>query len=295
MFDPILCESCGAKIRGDRQRCPRCRALIRVPDAAAAARRSRQLAIWAGSLVAVLAAGVGVLWATAESEPAAIPAASVPDPLAARRQPRGAAEQASVESDPRPADERPFLEPSGAGALAYGAGDYGTALEQFQAAVEKNPQDAESHSNLGQVLVRNGRPAEALPHFERAIEIIPDRWAYRFNRARAYGLLGRWEESIAEYRVAQRLFPNDYVTTFNLALALHKSGDDQAAVEQYLQAIVLAPADASFRFALALSYERLDRKSDAANTYEEYLRLNPSAPDAAQVRERIAQLTGSKE
>lgn len=186
-----------------------------------------------------------------------------------------------------------FLDSAGAGALAYAAGDYEKALADFQAAIERNPDDAESHSNLGQMLVRLKRVEEALPHFDRAIEILPQRWAYHFNRARALALLERWDDAIAGYRRTQALFPGDYATTFNLAQALHRKGDEAAAVEEYLEAIELNPSDATFRLALGISYERLEKRADAAAAYTEYLRLAPNAPDADRVRARIALLTGT--
>lgn len=289
MMSATNCPSCGTKVRVDCDRCPKCRSWLVEPDPAAAARRSRHLAGWSVGMLGGFLVIAGGLWLTSDSEtPAAASSARPSDPLAARRQRAAAGQPAPTE----PA-QRPFMDSSAVAVTAYSAGDYTSALEGFQAAVEKNPQDAESLSNLGQVLVRLGRTEEAVPYFDRAIAMIPDRWAYHFNRARALGLLGRWDEAIAGYRHAQLLFPGDYATAFNLALALHKKGDDEGAVAEYQKAIALAPEDASFRFALALSYERLQKNADASAAYEEYLRLAPDAPDAERVRARIAQLTGT--
>jgi len=192
-----------------------------------------------------------------------------------------------------PASERQFLDSSGAGAIAHTAGDYEAALARYREAIERNPEDAESHSNLGQMLVRLKRPVEALPHFDRAIQLLPQRWAYHFNRARALALLERWEEAVAGYRTAQQIFPDDYATSFNLGQALHRQGNEPAAVDQFRRAIDLDPADPSFRLALGISYERLEKRADAAAAYSEYLRLKPDAPDAEKVRARIAHLTGA--
>jgi tetratricopeptide (TPR) repeat protein len=153
---------------------------------------------------------------------------------------------------------RPFMDAGAEGATAYTAGDYPAALAQFTAAVERNPLDAEAHSNLGQVLVRLNRPADALPHFDQALSLIPNRWAYHFNRARALSLLDRWDDAIASYRQAQSLFPGDYATAFNLARAFDHQG----------------------------------RGREAAESYRDYLRLAPDAPDADKVRTRLAQLGG---
>ena len=292
MSEAILCPACGAKVNAAHDRCPRCRARFR-PDPDVVARHSKQLAKWSAGLAAVFVLGIGGLWLLKDDEPAAVTSSKPVDPFASRRQPKPDTSSAPAANSKPDEPSTPFLEPSGAGASAYATGDYQSALEQYKAAIAKNPDDAESHSNLGQILVRLGKPAEAIPHFEKAISLIPDRWAYHFNLARALSVLGKWDESITAYRQAQQRFPNDYATTFNLALTLHKKGDDQGAVEEYKKAIAMSPSDASFHFALALSYERLQRTNDAVAAYEKYLRLAPAAGDADKVRARIAQLTSS--
>jgi len=287
----ITCPACGSKIRASRKKCPRCHALLATPDPAIAAAQSRKLIRAAAGLAGAFALLVIALWFMRGASPAAASIAKVQhgDPFASQHamasKPAGAPAALDAGRD------RPFLDAPGKGATAYTAGDYAAALEQYRLAVERNPQDAESLSNLGQVLVRMNKAEEAIPYFERAVAILPDRWAYQFNLARALGLLGRTDESIAAYRRAQQLFPDDYVTTFNLALALHKHGDEDRAVEQYQKAIALQPDDASFRLALATSLERLQKRSEAAAAYQEYLRLSPTGPDADKVRARIAALT----
>ena len=291
MFGAAICEKCGAKFRADRERCPRCRAVIVAPDPAAAVAKSRQLSRISAGLVGVFLVALAVMWVRGESGPQ--PTTVRTQSPVSQPQKSQTAVAKSAPSVARPEAANQFLDPSGAGTVAYNAGDYATALARFEEAVQKNPNDAESLSNLGQMLVRLGRTPEAMPHFERATQLDPQRWSYRFNLARALGLLGRWDESIASYQQAQRLFPDDYVTTFNLALALHKVGNETAAVEQYRRAIELNPEDASFHLALATSYERLEKRAEASAAYADYLRLSPSGAEADKVRARVAELNGS--
>jgi tetratricopeptide (TPR) repeat protein len=288
----IHCPSCGAKVKAGRERCPRCRAALAVPavDPRAAAARSRRLQ-WIGlGMLGATVVAVTVIWLVF------VPGGEAPqtirrgDPLAARRAAAAAAPKV-VEAIPAPA-ARPFMDAQGQGYEAYQAGDLESAATHYQDALKKNPNDPEAMSNLGQVLVRLGKPKEAIPYFERAVALNPDRWAYVFNLARAQSLLEQWDRSIGSYRRAQQLFPNDYATTFNLALTLHKSGDDASAIPEYQKAIELNPTDASFRMALAISLERVNR-AEAAAAYREYLRLSPAAADADKVRARIAELTGA--
>jgi tetratricopeptide (TPR) repeat protein len=284
-------------MRAGRERCPRCRAYVIYEQPAASAPSgvaSRRLQWIALGLVGAFVVTVGLLWLTREPEPEPVAVPAHPaDPLASRRAPKVAPQVSAGEVSTAAPKTPPFLEPGGAGAIAYHDGDYDSALRQFQAAIERNPQDAEALSNLGQVLVRLGRAAEAIPYYDRAIQLVPSRWAYHFNRARALGLTGKWDDAVASYRKAQELFPGDYATAFNLGLALHKKGDEEAAVEEYKKAIELNPDDGSFRLALGNSYERLQKRAEAAAAYQEYLRLSPSTPDADKVRARIALLTGA--
>jgi len=287
--EALVCASCGSKFSADRTRCPRCRARVTIVDHAAVAARSRRLATIAGGLLLFVLAGVAAVWLVAPKKDvtaAARPATG--DPLGTRRR------VVPVPAETHAPVERPFMDPSGRAYESYEAGHFEAALQHFKQAVERNPHDAESLSNLGQVLVRLGRAEEALPYFDRALALNPERWAYVFNRARAAALLERWTESIEGYRRAQTLFPADYVTTYNLALTLHKAGDEGAAVTEYEKAIALAPEDGGFRRALGISLERLNRPADAAAAYTEYLKLSPDAPDADKVRERIAMLTSGK-
>ncbi len=288
--EPIVCHACGAKFSPDRDRCPRCREKVKVVDHTAAAARSRRLQTVGALMLGVSLTGFAAVWLIAPEPESSAVTPATRDPLAARR-----AVAAPPPADaPAKTDERRFMDATGRASESYQAGDFEAALKHYQDAVAKNPHDAEALSNLGQVLVRLGKPEEALPFFERAIALNGDRWAYVFNRARALALLERWQDSVESYRRAQHLFPNDYVTTFNLALTLHKAGSDEEAVAEYQKAIALSPEDGGFRRALGISLEKLNRPADAAAAYTEYLKLTPNAPDADQVRARIASLTSGK-
>jgi Flp pilus assembly protein TadD len=247
-------------------------------------------------IVPILLAGGAVLalampWAARTATPRKPLPPHAPLQLVVASRPAVEVEQPVSGSEPRPAEPRPYMDDRSSGTAAYAGGDFEGALAKYQDAIARHPEDAEAHSNLGQVLVRLGRPGEALPHFDRAIELIQGRWAYHFNRARALRLLGRFDESIAAYRTVEQLLPDDYATSFNLAQTLHAKGDESEAVRQYLKAIALNPIDGSFHLALGISLEKLQKRAEAAAAYGEYLRLAPQAPDAEKIRARISQLT----
>ncbi len=292
MSEARYCQACGIKVWAGRDQCPRCNgALTVLPAAVRPPSETDRRRVIIAVVVIVVGIGTAVFW----PRPAPPPdlAQPVPEQPATARGSQGRSPAAVVPAadEAQPGTfEPPFLNPSGAGNLAYGRSDYEGALAAYRKAIETNPDDAESLSNMGQVLVRLGRVPDAVPLFERAVSIQPSRWAYHFNLARAFGELNDWDKAVAEYRVAQQLFPDDYVTEFNLGRALHKQGNEDAAVRSYLRAIELAPGDPAFRLSLGISYERLGRAADAVKAYQEYLALAPDAPDAASVKARIDQL-----
>ena len=287
----IICACCGAKTKEGRLRCPRCgEPLVAAPaetEAQPLAFRS-VIARLRGPLV-IGGSGISLLVLAL-----AIARHGSPETVA----PSSPANVVARAGRPTPAPAAPARTPEPvtsfdldrAGIAAYRQQDFASALERFEQAVRKNPDDPGARNDLGQVLVRLGRAAEAVPHLVRATELNPSAWAPRFNLANAYGAMGTWDRAIAEYQHADKLFPEDYVTVYNLGLAYHKTGQEEPAVKAFLRAIELAPGEATFHLSLAISYERLNRKADAARAYETYLEMTPEAADAAKMRAHIESL-----
>jgi TM2 domain-containing membrane protein YozV len=68
-------------------------------------------------------------------------------------------------------------------------------------------------------------------------------------------------------------------------------GDRAAAREQFRQAAQLDPTDADLAYELARAHDGAGASADAAAEYCRFLALAPSAPEAAEVRERVATLS----
>src|SRR5262245_14622859 len=233
-----------------------------------------------GALVLQLRASTTTVPLEATKELVKVPAAPVRPAEAPALLPNQSSEPTSLDSDLT-------------GRAAYARGDFAAALAAYQRGLEKNPNDPNLLNSLAQCLVRMGRAEEAIPYFERAITLNANSWAPRFNLAHAHGVLNQWPKAVARYREAVPLFPDDYVTHYNLGLALHKNGEEAEAISEFQKAIELAPSETSFHLSLAISYERLHKPVEAAGAYEDYLRMNPLAPDAASMRSHIESLKRS--
>lgn len=291
MVAAIKCAACGTKTYARRTHCPRCRAPLTAAAPAAQpaegqARRRTAIPIAIVCVVAlVLTAGVAVQFGT--SSASATP--SPESPAAAVRRPSG----------PNPQFEGPSkgansMDLARGGVAAYAKGDVAGSIEQFMAAVEAEPKNAQALNNLGQALVRAGRAREAIPYFDQAIAVTSSVWTYHFNRAKAYGELQDWSRAVAGYRQAAGLFPQDYATAFNLARALQASGDLNGAIDEFQRAINLAPGEADFPLALAYALESARRPGDAVSAYRRYLELQDSGATAEKVRQRIEELESNR-
>jgi Flp pilus assembly protein TadD len=299
----VICASCGARIKANRERCLRCDeplvaaapapAPLKLPEWLTASSGRMLMAGAATSLVLLLVATL--IWQSS--------AAPVIDEVA-RPAPGAPLTAVRPSAAPRPGEAgaaatEPFvpvtaLDSRRFGSAAYTSGDFETAKAGYEQAVAKNPDDPEAINGMGQVLVRQGQIDEGIQRFSRAIELAPNKWTYHFNLAHAEGQLGHWDAAIAEYRTAAGLFPEDYATQYNLAMALHKKGDDEGAVPEFKRAIQLAPSEPSFHLSLAISLEKTGKIADARQEYAQYLEMNPSAPEAEKLKAHLQALAAGQ-
>lgn len=161
-----------------------------------------------------------------------------------------------------------------AGVHAHQSGYEDQAIKEFQEILQKDPDNAVAHRDLGYIYYHHHNAEAALPHLEKAAEKAPDDWqvhyfwaelaAGRYDDALApriekeallvtrlnpefadgYGLLGfalmvqhRNPEAIAAYQTALRLKPQSEIYALNLAELYTLQGrlEEARALFLYLQ------------------------------------------------------------
>jgi len=78
------------------------------------------------------------------------------------------------------------------------SGDTVGAIENYEAALEKDPSRLEARSNLGAAYAQLGRYAEAIKNYQSVLEQRPDQHQVRFNLALAFYKASRVPEAAAE-------------------------------------------------------------------------------------------------
>ncbi len=118
------------------------------------------------------------------------------------------AETFAAGSSSKPArDTRPGVSQYNAGVKLMQKGDYAKAAQKFEAALQKNPDMAEAHNNLGYSLRKQGTGnyERALSHYNRAIELKPDLAEAYMYRGVLHALMGNEQKALEDHSKLTRL------------------------------------------------------------------------------------------
>lgn len=165
------------------------------------------------------------------------------------------------------------------------------ALELAQKARQLAPEDPALADTLGWILHKRGDDQEALPLLRQAAEKIPGNAEIQYHLGMVSYMAGQPEaaRTALERAVsAPEAFPGKTEAQRQLALLTNApatgAAEDRATLERLVKD---QPKDLTARSRLAACYEQDDQFSKAAAEYEEILRQNPRAAQAAL---RLAQL-----
>lgn len=108
------------------------------------------------------------------------------------------------------------------------------AMIAFRKSLQIDPNLAEPHNDVANLLADAGRLREALTEFQVALRLDPNYVAAHENLGTLLVQLGRFDEATNQYAVAARLDPEDWHPPYFMGKALLQQGHDREAVS-YLQ------------------------------------------------------------
>jgi Flp pilus assembly protein TadD len=159
--------------------------------------------------------------------------------------------------------------------LAYAeAGRMPEAIASCRRAVELEPNEPAHHNNLGILLVRSGQVQDGVRHLERAAQLDPERAAtYHFNVGAALLNADRARDAVGHFRSALRSDPTFAMAHFFLGVALLRSAGGSEPIRA-------APGTVeAFR-----RYLQLAPDGQYAERAREYLKQLGAGPEAAPAR-----------
>jgi protein O-mannosyl-transferase len=174
-------------------------------------------------------------------------------------------------------------------------GRFPEAIEQYQAALQIEPNAANVQTDYGNALAKSGRIPEAIARYRTALGVLPDSPITHNDLANALAATpASIPEAIAEYQTALRLKP-DYVEArnnlaqvrsnaaeieYNQGVDLAKTGKPEAAIARFEEALRLKPDYVDAHNNLGVVLAGGGRVQEAISHFETALRIDPNSFDA---------------
>ena len=158
--------------------------------------------------------------------------------------------------------------------------DYKEAAVSFEKALELDPNDVESHYNLGLILSETQPdPAnlqKALDHFVRCIQLQPRFAEAHFSIGNVLYRAGKVDDAITYFRNAVACDPRHARACNNLASLLGTKGEKDEPIKLYQQAISIDPNYIEAYRNLAEALLRNGNALEATNVWRAALQKNPN-------------------
>ena len=113
---------------------------------------------------------------------------------------------------------------------AFRSGDFETAAQLYQNAINQNPDDARLHFNLGSALSKMGeteRAMEAFENFKQLAENPEERAMADYNTGTMLSEAEMYDEAVKSFRNALKQNPNDDDARHNYEMAIRKQQEQE--------------------------------------------------------------------
>ena len=175
---------------------------------------------------------------------------------------------------------------------ARGLGDAAAAVDLYQRAREVDPNNARIPLNHGIALNESGNPAAAVDAYNASLAMDGAQPLTLVNLGIALAARNDIPGAMSAYRRAIALNPREPLAYFNLAAIYAGQAAADSAVVNFLRAAELDPSLAVANFYASRLLLDMGNMREALRQIENGLRFDPSATDAAQMRDQLRQRLG---
>jgi tetratricopeptide (TPR) repeat protein len=159
---------------------------------------------------------------------------------------------------------------------AQQAGHFDQAIRNYKVLLEKYPNIAEIHSNLGAALAGEGRYADAITEYQRALKIKPNPQV-SLNLGLAYYKAGQLPAAVAALSKLHREQPGNLQALIVLADCHLQLGENKEVIELLRPAQKADPENATFNYLLGTALVRDRQTAEGQVIIDKILRNGDSA------------------
>ena len=131
-------------------------------------------------------------------------------------------------------------------------------------------------NNLGLLSAREGHTEEAIQQFQQALQIDPDHFIALENLGNAYRQARRWDDAKTTLQHALQLQPESAEANYALGMVYAQTDDANRAYEYLQKAVTEKPAYPEALNNIGVLYLRKNQPSDAEASFKEAIRVAPS-------------------
>ncbi len=188
----------------------------------------------------------------------------------------------------------PLASQLGSAYQAFNGGDLSSARQQYEAALQHDPNNRDALLGLASIATREQQPQQAAGYYLRLLELDPQ------DGAAIAGLVNLRQGDPAQNELRLKgvlaAHPDAAPVHFALGNLYAQQGRWQEAQQAYFQAYSAAPANADYAYNLAIGLDRLNQGKLAATYYQRALTLSQDSAatfDRAALRKRLQELSGN--
>ncbi len=171
-------------------------------------------------------------------------------------------------------------------------GQIDKSIMEEQIALKIDPEMQEALIGLAETLISQNKPQEALTYLQKSLELDPQNAAAAYQLGNVYLKLGDITQASANYEKSIQFNPSLPQSYYSLAIIKGQSGDLTGAEELLRKSLELNPTFAEAYFNLGIIYERMGRKDEALQAYQNFINYADPKIHAArieQARQKLSQ------
>ena len=156
---------------------------------------------------------------------------------------------------------------------------WSSEIALWQDCVEKSPQKARPHQNLGVALAKHDRTEEAIESFLQALRIKPEYVVALNNFGTVLVNEGRLDEAVSQYEKALILKPDSAKALYNIGRVFYERESVNQAIYYFKEALKYDPEHVGAHNNLGILLSGRGELDEAMLHYNYALKINPDDPN----------------